>query len=442
MKRAPFLVAALFILTACGVGGVEPAPRSGASGPPPDDIRTIQLPQEAPCTINVDGFGAVNIEDDYVANVVACENGNAPMEALKAQAIQARGYLYYVMLITGQTSIGNSQSDQVYDCSYTNAGPRHFEAARATRGQFLSWDDQVIAPFYVAGAIPANQSSGTPEDACQGAGGNDPTTTEQWVTYNQGLSSCNITMTPLGWVPDDGDCTRNPQNRGCASQNGQACLAARGWFYEEMQTYYYGEDIRIQQATGSCGGASSDPPNYDAYCMNHDLDAYCVNPSQRVICDGDSAEAVEDCTQGCFLGECQGDLEDETYCETNPDGWSCLDSSTRVLCEDDEMEATETCTAGCENDQCVPEGDGDGDTDTGGDGDGDPDAGGDADGEPDSEGDADESHNPGDERVGDLITTSPGISGGCSQAPTGPGGAPLTLFLGLLIIAGALRRRR
>jgi hypothetical protein len=299
----------LFSLIAVTLSGcfddTGPLPRQGAAGPPPaESLRSAHFALEAPCTIHVEGTGVVSIEDEYVANVVACENGGAPMEALKAQAVQARGYLYFAMLVTGRTTIGDSTSDQVFSCSYTSAGPRHYEAARATRGQYLSWNGHIVAPFYVAGAIPPDQYNGAPEDACLGEGGTDNTNTQRWVTYNQGRSSCDIDMTPLGWIPGDGDCNRNPQNRGCASQNGQACLARRGWFYDEMQPFHYGSDIEIRQATGTCGGLSDQPVNYDAYCMNHTEPTYCVDRGQRVHCNGNDATAVEDCSHGCHLGDC------------------------------------------------------------------------------------------------------------------------------------------
>ena len=77
---------------------------------------------ESPCSVNVEGFGAVDIED-YIAGVVGCENGNAPLEALKAQAVQARSFLYYKKFVANQAVIRNSQADQVFSCSYLPNGP-------------------------------------------------------------------------------------------------------------------------------------------------------------------------------------------------------------------------------------------------------------------------------------------------------------------------------
>lgn len=460
MKIKAFWPLSLLLLSLVGcVPDFESLPRQGAAGPPPEDLRQLQLPLSAPCTINVTGYGSVNIEDDYIANVVACENGNAPMEALKAQAIQARGYLYYVMLVTGKTSIGNSQSDQVYKCSYTTAGPRHYEAARATRGQYLAWKGNIIAPFYVAGAIPANQNQGSPEQACNGAGGSDPTSTQKWVTYNLGKSECNIDLTPLGWIPSNGNCAGNPQNRGCASQNGQACLANRGWFYDQMQPYYYGDDITIAQATGTCGGASTASPNYDAYCMGHERASYCVDATERVLCSNNKSTRVEACPGGCLLGECLA-VPVADYCEGKSDGWHCMDAQTRGRCEAGKLGATETCTAGCEANQCAapentdPDPEDENSDEPGGgdenDGDENQNPGEDPEDE-EEEGDdnapgetpgpgADEDNSLSDVPIGSLLTPSQGIGGGCAQ--TGGSGAPPLSFLGFLAAALFISSRK
>ena len=418
------LAAGLLLVGPTGCTDTDHLPRQGAVTGPDEPLREVLLPLEPPCTVNVEGSGAIHIEDEYVANVVACENGNAPMEALKAQAVQARGYLYYVMLVTGRDTIRDSQQDQVFSCTYTTAGPRHYEAARATRGQYLAWNNQIVAPFYVAGAIPANPNDGPPAQACHGAGGNDPTTTQQWVTYNQGLAGCGITMTPLGWVPDD--CTRNPQNRGCASQNGQACLARRGWFYQQMMPYHYGEDIELRQAQGTCGAPSTQPPNYDAYCMNHSEPSYCVDATQRVLCSGDEATAVEDCTGGCLLGEClPPPVEPEVdACDGLEDGWHCADDDHRFQCDDGATATTETCTLGCAGGRCLsPPGT-------------DPEEPGP---DPADPSDPNDASRPGPSGpAGPLITVSQGVTSGCSHTPDGP--ATPALFL--LFALGTLLLRR
>ena len=201
----------------------------------------------APCNITVDGYGSLNIEERYLAGVVACENGNAPPEALKAQAIQARGMIFYLLSEAGVRSVSNSEDDQVFRCSSrpNGPGPEHIEAVRATRGQYLQWKGKVVAPFYVAGSEPPN-----PASSCRGTG--VWSSTERYVTYNEGKTGCNVSMTSLGWNP--ADCNSNPHNRGAASQHGQACLANAGRNHQEMIRYYYGNDIEIVTASGACGG--------------------------------------------------------------------------------------------------------------------------------------------------------------------------------------------
>src|SRR5262245_46539904 len=62
-------------------------------------------PLEARCSAEVTGSGTVDVETDYLPHVIACENGAASFEALRAQAIAARSYLYYKLETSG--SIGD-----------------------------------------------------------------------------------------------------------------------------------------------------------------------------------------------------------------------------------------------------------------------------------------------------------------------------------------------
>ncbi|MEM6296995.1 MAG: SpoIID/LytB domain-containing protein, partial [Myxococcota bacterium] len=62
--------------------------------PPP----TMNVPAPLPaayCEVNVTGTGVIDLETEYLPNVVRCENGGANLEALKAQAIAARSVAYY-----------------------------------------------------------------------------------------------------------------------------------------------------------------------------------------------------------------------------------------------------------------------------------------------------------------------------------------------------------
>lgn len=188
------------------------------------------------CQATVVGIGEVDVETDYLPNVVNCENGNASFEALKAQAVAARSYLYYRLDRGG--SIMDSTGDQVYSCG-RSPSMLAFMAVEATSGQILTYRDTQVAAFYVAGAKQE-------PPACLG-GTSDPTSTEPYVTYNQGKSGDDIEQTSLGWV-DPG----NHANRGCMSQNGSDCLSDDGWIYDDILRFYYGEDIVITQAEGAC----------------------------------------------------------------------------------------------------------------------------------------------------------------------------------------------
>ncbi|MFU8806318.1 MAG: SpoIID/LytB domain-containing protein [Bradymonadaceae bacterium] len=442
LSRLVVGLAAVMLVGGCGFEPIEEENRQPNGV---EEYRQIQLPLEAPCTVNVEGFGHVDIEEDYIPNVVACENGNAPMEALKAQAVQARGFLYFKLFVEGKTVIRNSQADQVYKCTYTTAGDRHLEAARATRAQYLSWDNKIIAPFYVAGARPSSPDGGDPAAACRGTGGTDSTNTERYVTYNQGLTGCNIKMTPLGWVPDD--CTRNPYNRGCASQNGQACLANRGWGFEDMMSFYYGADVELKRSTGACGGPFHEPTVHDTFCGGQGSDGgHCFDARTRVVCQGDEASDVEGCAHGCSAGVCEAAPveEDETwFCgqHEGADGWLCFDADQRVECVDGQPQSTETCTAGCEDGQCrAPSNNNDVEEPQDPD---DPDPGvpGDDENPPGGE----PGPNPIDERAGSglgpMLSTSTGVEGGCSVSHGSPGRPLGTITFMGLIWGGLLVRR-
>ncbi len=201
-----------------------------------DGISFIEAPARARCTIDVIGHGEIDLEEDYLPRVVFCENGNADFEALKVQAIAARTYAYY-RLRTGDGTIDDGTSDQVYGCDRGDPREEHIRAVRETAGIVLEYMDQVPAGFYVAGALQDGPS-------CQG-GSRDPTNTERFVTYNEGRSGGDVTQTPLGWVNP-----RNHANRGAMSQNGSDCLAEEGWTYEEILRFYYGADIAIVRAEG------------------------------------------------------------------------------------------------------------------------------------------------------------------------------------------------
>lgn len=195
---------------------------------------------EAYCQARVTGVGVVDVETDYLPRVVTCENGAAGLEALEAQAVAARSYLYYKLDRDGE--IADSPGDQVYGCGREPTVLAR-AAVRATSGLVLTYRGVQVAGFHVAGArhhAPScRRDTGQPVD--------DPTDTEPYVTYNAGRRGRAVSQTPLGMAAPD-----NLANRGCKSQNGAACLAAQDWDHEAILRFYYGEDIGIMQARGPC----------------------------------------------------------------------------------------------------------------------------------------------------------------------------------------------
>lgn len=237
----PVLLAASWIvwLAACGPEGAAP-----------ESVRAVGQPLEAYCKAQVNGVGTIDVETDYLPHVVHCENGGAPYESLKAQAVSARTFLYYKLETAG--SINDGTSDQVYSCGSEPTADQ-IKAVQETSGQFLSYKGDTICAFFVAGAKQSPPS-------CQG-GTDDATNTEKYVTYNWGLSGDAIHQTTLGWVN-----TGNTRNRGCLSQWGSRCLANDGWVYADILHFYYGMDATLETATGSCVTPQNQPPtgNLDA----------------------------------------------------------------------------------------------------------------------------------------------------------------------------------
>jgi len=205
-----------------------------ACGVPDGDTGRLARPLTAYCTATVTGVGERDVETDYLPHVVQCENGAADIEALRAQAVAARTFLYYKLETAGQ--IGDGQGDQVYSCGRTPL-TQHVQAVADTAGVVLTYHADVICSFYVAGATQS------PPD-CQG---NTGASTETYVTYNDGLSGDAIHQSTLGWV-DPG----NYRNRGCMSQNGAQCLEDAGRDWQQILHFYYGADIGIEQAVGPC----------------------------------------------------------------------------------------------------------------------------------------------------------------------------------------------
>ena len=211
-----------------------------ASTDEPERIGKSAEPLTAYCTANVVGVGKLDAETKYLPGVVHCENGGAPYEALKAQAIVARTYLYYKMETSG--SIKDGTGDQVYSCGSPPTAAQ-IKAVKDTAGQVLQYKGTTIAGFFVRGG------AGSPP-SCHGATSDY---TEKYVTYNQGLSGSAIHQTSLGWISPT-----NYRNRGCLSQLGTRCLATAGKNDDQMLRFYYGADIEVVTATGACVDKDTD----------------------------------------------------------------------------------------------------------------------------------------------------------------------------------------
>lgn len=212
------------------------------------EFSVSRAPLTAYCNIAVEGYGSVDMETDYVPNVTWCENGNAPDQALRAQALSARTFGYY-KIKSGGTPVKNSQGDQVYKCESRSPSAAQLnrckEAAADTSGRILTYKNTITAGFYVSGVTPKYLNS-----ECKFTGNSSSpgwVDVQSRVTYNWGKTGDNVTQTSLGWVN-----AKNYANRGCMAQNGATCLANNGWQWENIAKFFYGSDINIEQATGTC----------------------------------------------------------------------------------------------------------------------------------------------------------------------------------------------
>jgi len=257
----------------------------------PAEFATLEGPLEGHCEINVIGTGIVDMETDYLPHVVNCENGAAPLEALKAQAVAARSYAYYSIGKNG--SIGDSQGSQVYSCGKT-PGPQHYEAVNATIGEVVSFEGTQIAAFYVAGKVPSSSDCvALPSD-------NEPggSNTEYYVTYNWGKSGANVEQSPLGSL------SNYNENRGCKSQNGSSCLANQGWNYKDILHFYYGADVLISSPPSPCQNNVCPP-----FEQNQ-----CSAQGKTCVLEGGNVVCKEVC-----IPHCDGALLIDSNCEIEGD---------------------------------------------------------------------------------------------------------------------------
>lgn len=175
------------------------------------------------------------LDDAYVPAVVAAEIGASHPEAMRAQAIAARTYVLRALrddpkLGTPEKPIRSSESFQVYDKGKASkdASDRALLASWTTAGIVMRWSGRLIIANYVAGARWTGKAQL----------GEDYSSTEKWVTYNEGKSGKDVKPSPLSLK------TRS-DNRGCMSQNGAMWLAEHGHSHAAILRYFYGADIEI-----------------------------------------------------------------------------------------------------------------------------------------------------------------------------------------------------
>ena len=243
----PFRVACLVTLS---LGGCVPSTPDGT-----DTSTSGAL--SSPNSIVVDGR-SLDFEGYYLPRVVQCENGNAPLEALKAQAIASRTWVTNMITLHGRKTFKDSQADQVMSCSSTSNGVKTLviQAVTETAGQIMTYNGSVTSGQFVSG------STRKPAD-CAVA---NTASTEKWVTINAGLTGSDIH--PSGWnvtVSDSGSRFADPKvpdNRGAMGQNLADCLARKDTSMTAVQVlkYFYGDDIVV---LGSTDTSSPRPPSAD-----------------------------------------------------------------------------------------------------------------------------------------------------------------------------------
>ena len=163
----------------------------------------------------------LDLESQYLPVVVTCENGNAPLESMKAQAVASRTFaMYKINHPRGSDfDVWDNESDQVYNPSKT-VTDQHRQSVTDTNGIVLKYTGKIICAFYVSGTG----------------------STAKYVTYNEGKSGDDITQTTLGWCTDPP--SKNPYNRGCMGQVQANDLASiEGHNYQQIIRYFYGSDI-------------------------------------------------------------------------------------------------------------------------------------------------------------------------------------------------------
>lgn len=262
--RVLVALAALGTLVASCSLESEAEPPSGVTREP------LSLAKVEPLVkVNVKGAGELDVEDNYLPQVVCCENGAAPPEALKAQAVMARSYMvfrYYGEGVgTAAKPLSGTTADQAYFCKQP-VSTKCKDAVTATKGQITAYtnakgDRFANVSFFVDGPRPeciaqkactcakpgptvAMSPADHPADCMCFTFSSQGAANPAYVTYNWSRAGAEVTGSTIGDP-------KNESNRGCASQNIQACLAYAGWTYADMLRVFYGQDIELRLMDGS-----------------------------------------------------------------------------------------------------------------------------------------------------------------------------------------------
>jgi MYXO-CTERM domain-containing protein len=423
----------LLALAACASGPV------GNEEPILEVQQDVSAPTKAYCTIPVTGKGTKDMETDYLPHVITCEDGGANLEALKAQAIAARSVAYYAMATKG--SICDGQGCQVYSCS-ASPSAKAKQAVAETAGMYLSHAGMLTYGFYVSG------DSATKAPSCVGS---PSSSMEKYVTYNEGKSGTSVEQTSLGYIGPPG----YGQNRGCMSQWGGRCLEnSKSYGYMKILQFYYGADIKVITATGSC-----------VTPVVTDSDGDGVND------DKDNCKNTKNADQKDTDGDGKGDA-----CDTDDDNDSVLDTDDNCplvanlnqvdsdgdgkgdACDGDDdgdgvADAADNCPTDANADQTDSDGDGIGDAcdpdsvgGSGGGGGSGGSSGGSSGGAGSGSGGAAASGSGGKGAVGGTQKTKlldASDDSGCSVSPNGSApAAPLGFAFAALALGVAVRRRR
>ena len=149
--------------------------------------------------------------EEYVGTVVASEMGNAPTEALKAQAVASRTYAVAQGVLKGKVISDNAAKAQAYRAGRTKYNACN-AAAKATEGQILKYGGRIATTYY-----------------CHSNGGRTYSSEEVWGGKRNYLVSRKDP-----WTIE----IKNGHGVGM-SQVGAIAAAKSGVTYREILSFYY-----------------------------------------------------------------------------------------------------------------------------------------------------------------------------------------------------------